>query len=196
MLESIITIKAFKHPAVLAALFLISGVANAIQPGVENLARCLHGQVKSAGCEQTLANYWKVEELINQAAQKEGMEPALMKALVAIESSYNYQAGSHAGARGLTQVMPATGLGLGVEPNALWHPQTNLAAGTKYLAMQWRTFGDWRLALAAYNAGPQAVMKYRGIPPYPETQAYVTHVLWMYKLFKDKENAVKTATIQ
>ena len=187
---------AAKKFATLLCLLFICNVAYAVQPGVENLAKCLLGQIKSTSCDQTLANYWRVESLISQAARQEGMDPALMKALVAIESSYNYQALSGAGARGLTQVMPATGISLGVEPNSLWHPQTNLAAGTHYLATQGRTFGDWRLALAAYNAGPEAVKRYQGVPPYPETQAYVYHVLWMYSLFKQHEKNAKSLAAQ
>lgn len=101
---------------------------------------------------------------------------ALFNALIAQESGWNPRAGSHAGAQGLTQLMPGTAAGLGVKN--VWNPQQNLTGGARYLAQQLRTFGgDIRKALAAYNAGPGAVQKYGGIPPYAETQNYVSKIM-------------------
>ena len=78
------------------------------------------------------------------------------------------------GRLGLAQLMPHTARPLGVNPH---DPGQNLDGGARYLSQQYRRFGDWRLALAAYNAGPEAVERYRGIPPYAETQNYVKAIL-------------------
>lgn len=98
----------------------------------------------------------------------------LFQALVRAESGFNPDAVSPAGARGLAQLMPDTAAALGV---AIDDPRENLDGGARYLLMQMETFGSLELALAAYNAGPEAVRKYSGVPPYAETQAYVTRVL-------------------
>lgn len=94
--------------------------------------------------------------------------------LVTRESGWNPGAVSHKGAIGLAQLMPDTARLLRVDPN---DPIQNLDGGARYLAQQYRAFGDWRLALAAYNAGPGAVQKHGGVPPYAETAAYVTAIL-------------------
>ncbi len=109
---------------------------------------------------------------ITAAAKANGVDPALLAGLVKQESGFKPDAGSHAGARGLTQLMPATAAGLGVT-NVL-DPVQNLNGGAKYLKQQLDAFkGDTALALAAYNAGPGAVQRFGGIPPYSETQNYV-----------------------
>jgi len=109
---------------------------------------------------------------ITAAAKANGVDPALLAGLVKQESGFKADAGSHAGARGLTQLMPATAAGLGVT-NVL-DPVQNLNGGAKYLKQQLDAFnGDTALALAAYNAGPGAVKRFGGIPPYAETQNYV-----------------------
>lgn len=113
--------------------------------------------------------------LADRIARQNGIPPALFRRLIGAESSWNPTAGSNMGARGLAQLMPATARGLGVR-NIL-DPQQNLTGGARYLAQQYRTFGRWDLALAAYNAGPGAVRRYNGIPPFRETQAYVPRVL-------------------
>lgn len=152
---------------------------------VYSLALCLTGKVQSASCATTIKNYWQHNATIIRAAKEEGIEPELLLSVVAIESRFNHQAISPKGARSLAQIMPTTGYALGVSNDAwLMDPYVNLRAGARYLAMMWRQFGDWRLAIAAYNAGPGAVQRYRGIPPYQETQAYVQDVLWMYALIK------------
>lgn len=115
--------------------------------------------------------------LIAQSAKKHGVSPSLIAAVIRAESAFNAKAVSHAGARGLMQVMPSTARSLGVNPKELFVPAVAIDTGTRYLAMQLREFGDLRLALAAYNAGPGAVKKYgRKIPPYKETQDYVEKV--------------------
>ena len=108
------------------------------------------------------------------AARRNGIPEDLFLRLVTQESGWNPQARSHKGATGLAQLMPGTARLLGVDPR---DPAQNLDGGARYLAEQYRAFGDWRLALAAYNAGPEAVRKYGGIPPYRETQNYVVAIL-------------------
>ena len=99
---------------------------------------------------------------------------ALFLALIQQESAWNSKARSHVGAIGLTQLMPGTATDLRVDPH---DPVQNLHGGAKYLREQYDRFGDWRLALAAYNAGPGAVKKYGGVPPYRETRNYVRRIL-------------------
>jgi len=113
---------------------------------------------------------------IDAAAASNGIDPALLKGLVSQESGFDPNARSGAGALGLTQLMPGTAAGLGVT-NPL-DPAQSLQGGAKYLRQQLDRFGgDEKLALAAYNAGPGAVQKYGGVPPYRETQNYVNSVL-------------------
>lgn len=104
------------------------------------------------------------------AARKHGVPEDLFLRLVQQESGWNPNARSHKGAQGLAQLMPGTAAKLGV--NAA-DPVQNLDGGARYLRLMYNTFGDWRLALAAYNAGPGAVSKYKGVPPYRETTNYV-----------------------
>jgi hypothetical protein len=112
---------------------------------------------------------------VKAAAQRYRINPALFRALVQQESGGNQNARSKAGAIGETQLMPATARGLGVDP---YNQQQNLDGGAKYLRQQLDRFGgDVRKALAAYNAGPGAVQKYNGVPPYAETQHYVATIL-------------------
>jgi hypothetical protein len=113
--------------------------------------------------------------LIYEKAQKYGLPPKLLYELVRQESGFNPRAKSPAGAMGLTQLMPATAKSLGVTDP--YDPEQNLDAGARYLRQQLDRFGRIDLALAAYNAGPGAVQKYGGIPPYKETQAYVQKIL-------------------
>jgi soluble lytic murein transglycosylase-like protein len=107
------------------------------------------------------------------AARKHGVPEDLFLRLVQQESNWNPKAKSHKGALGLAQLMPQTAKSLGVDPTV---PVENLEGGARYLARQFRKFGSWRLALAAYNAGPEAVEKHGGVPPYKETQAYVLKI--------------------
>jgi soluble lytic murein transglycosylase-like protein len=113
---------------------------------------------------------------IDAAAASNGIDPALLKGLVSQESGFDPNARSGAGALGLTQLMPGTASSLGVT-NPL-DPAQSLQGGAKYLRQQLDRFGgDERLALAAYNAGPGAVARYGGVPPYRETQNYVNSVM-------------------
>ena len=108
------------------------------------------------------------------AARRHGVPEDLFLRLVQQESGWNDKALSHKGAIGLSQLMPGTARTLGVDPN---DPVQNLDGGARYLATQYRAFKSWRLALAAYNAGPGAVQKYDGVPPYKETKNYV-RIIW------------------
>lgn len=113
---------------------------------------------------------------ITAAATKYGIDPALLAGLVKQESGFNPSARSSAGASGLTQLMPGTARELGVTDPT--DPVQALEGGAKYLRQQLDRFGgDERLALAAYNAGPGAVQRFGGVPPYAETQHYVKTVL-------------------
>jgi soluble lytic murein transglycosylase-like protein len=112
---------------------------------------------------------------ITAAATKYGLDPALLKGLIRQESNFNASARSGAGAQGLTQLMPGTAASLGVDAS---DPAQAIDGGARYLKQQLDRFGgDPSQALAAYNAGPGAVAKYGGIPPYAETQNYVQKVL-------------------
>lgn len=108
--------------------------------------------------------------MAKDAAQRHGIPVDLFLRLVQQESGWNPTAVSHKGAMGLAQLMPATARSLRVDPK---DPAQNLEGGARYLKQQFKTFGSWRLALAAYNAGPGAVRKYDGIPPFKETRNYV-----------------------
>jgi soluble lytic murein transglycosylase-like protein len=113
-------------------------------------------------------------EVAKAAARKHGIPEDLFLRLVQQESGWNAGAVSVKGATGLAQLMPGTAKALGVDID---DPDQNLNGGARYLRMQYDKFGSWRLALAAYNAGPQAVEKHDGIPPYEETRNYVKVIL-------------------
>jgi soluble lytic murein transglycosylase-like protein len=108
--------------------------------------------------------------MARSAAERHGVPVDLFLRLVQQESGWNPGAVSHKGALGLAQLMPGTAARLRVDPA---DPEQNLEGGARYLMIQYREFGTWQLALAAYNAGPGAVKKYGGIPPYKETMNYV-----------------------
>jgi soluble lytic murein transglycosylase-like protein len=121
--------------------------------------------------------------MIEAAAKKYGVDPALLAGLVKAESNFNPNAKSGAGAQGLTQLMPATARGLGVTNS--FDPAQALDGGAKFLGGLLKQFkGNESLALAAYNAGPGAVQKFGGIPPYEETQRYVPKVLGFATQFR------------
>lgn len=118
------------------------------------------------------------DDAVGDAAKRHRIDPKLLHALVAIESSYRPGAVSRAGAGGLTQLMPGTADDLGVRDR--FEPRANLMGGADYLARQLVRFGDVRLALAAYNAGPDRVARLGRIPRIAETEAYVAAVVECY----------------
>lgn len=117
-----------------------------------------------------------IQDLIGPIAARYNLSPELLRGVVAAESGFDPRAVSPAGAMGLMQLMPVTARALGV--NDPFDPAANLDGGARYLRQLLDRFqGDTRLALAAYNAGPGAVERYHGVPPYKETRAYVQRVL-------------------
>jgi hypothetical protein len=123
---------------------------------------------------------------ISAAAKTHAVSPSLVEAVIRAESGYNPQAKSTVGALGLMQLMPATAKDLGVQSPL--EPKQNIEGGTKYLSQLMKKYdGNKTLAIAAYNAGPAAVDKYQGIPPYRETQAYVKKVLHYEAQFKAEQ---------
>lgn len=120
-----------------------------------------------------------LEHLTQRYARDNNLSPTLVQAVMQVESGYNTRARSSKGAMGLMQLMPETARELGVRDP--WDPAQNVAGGARYLRQQLDRFGDLTLALAAYNAGPTAVTRYQGVPPYKETQRYVQKVLSLYR---------------
>lgn len=120
------------------------------------------------------------ERMVDAAARRHGLDPALVRAVVAVESGFQPQAVSPKGAQGLMQLMPATARDLGVmDP---FDPASNLDGGSRYLStLVARYDGDLSKALAAYNAGMGAVARHGGVPPYAETRTYVNRVLSRYQ---------------
>lgn len=153
----------------------------------EKLAKQYSGSVKltpkykkgAAGLEEVVPQYagdyqGEYLELAKEAARKHGVPEDLFLRLVQQESGWNAGAVSVKGATGLAQLMPDTAAMLGVDIDS---PEQNLEGGARYLRMMYDKFGTWKLALAAYNAGPGAVEEHEGIPPYAETESYVKAIL-------------------
>jgi soluble lytic murein transglycosylase-like protein len=121
------------------------------------------------------------DPLVVRVGRESGVPPALVKAVIHVESAFDPRAISLKGAMGLMQLMPATAKNFGVaQPFAA---EQNVEGGTRYLRALRERFGNWTMALAAYNAGPDAVTRFGGIPPYRETQQYVRQVLTYYRQY-------------
>lgn len=116
----------------------------------------------------------EVVRLIRESSVRHAVPAQIVEAVAWQESRFNHAAVSSKGARGVMQLLPTTASDLGVDPADL---RGNIDGGAAYLAQQLRRFGDVKLALAAYNAGPMAVQRYGGVPPYAETQSYVRAIM-------------------
>ncbi|RKX61388.1 MAG: lytic transglycosylase [Thermodesulfobacteriota bacterium] len=128
-------------------------------------------------------NYSEFEEIISETATRYGLDPDLIKAIIQIESGWIPDARSSKGAIGLMQLMPETSSDLAMSNP--FDPKANIRGGTKYLSRLIERFrGNLVLALAAYNAGPKKVERYKGIPPYPETRKYVRNVLKQWQKYR------------
>ena len=134
---------------------------------------------KASGATEKVSTREQIKGLVSRISKKHGVDEKLVNALIKQESGFNPNAKSKVGAMGLMQLMPATAKGLGVT-NAM-DPEQNVEGGVKYLKSMLNKYnGNVILALAAYNAGPGAVDKYDGVPPYKETQNYVKSILSNY----------------
>ncbi len=126
-----------------------------------------------------------IDRYVSTNAQALGIDPALIEAIIANESGFDPKATSRAGARGLMQLMPQTAAGLGVTDP--YDAAQNIRGGARYLRTLLDRFGDVELAVAAYNAGPAAVERFGGVPPYAETRSYVRKVLAHYRELRSRE---------
>jgi soluble lytic murein transglycosylase len=119
------------------------------------------------------------EHIISQASQRFSVERSLIKAVIKAESDFDHRAISSKGAQGLMQLMPETADEMDVSD--AFNPEENIFGGTRYLGLMLERFSkDKRLALAAYNAGPERVEEYKGVPPFPETATFIERVLKYY----------------
>lgn len=126
----------------------------------------------------------ELEPVIARAAERYGVDPAIVKAVIRAESGFRSDAVSRVGAQGLMQLMPGTARALGVDPT---DAEQNIDGGTRYLRQQMDRFGSLELALAAYNAGPASVIRHGGMPPYAETHSYVAEVLRNVSAYSEHE---------
>jgi len=125
----------------------------------------------------------KYDGIIRQASERFRMDPNLVKAVIRAESAFDHKAVSRKGAQGLMQLMPDTADKMDV--NNPFNPEENIFGGTRYLGMLMDRFkNNTRLALAAYNAGPESVEAYRGVPPFPETRTFVKRVMQYYEEYR------------
>jgi soluble lytic murein transglycosylase-like protein len=136
-----------------------------------------------------------IDRCVLADSRAEAIDPALIEAIIANESGFDSRATSRAGARGLMQLMPQTAASLGVvDP---YDVAQNVRGGTKYLRELLDCFGDVELAVAAYNAGPAAVERYGGVPPYAETRRYVRSVMARYReLQSPRAGVLNSATLR
>jgi len=173
------------HDGNLVAVSLSAGAASARTPPKQEAA---------AKGETSVAASPEISRILGELARRHGVSPALVKAVVTVESSFDPKAVSAKGARGLMQLMPGTAADLGVDD--LYDPRGNLDGGIRHLrGLLDRFDGDLRLALAAYNAGEEAVRRNGGVPPYPETREYVRRVLEQYERWQRAAPEGPTKTV-
>ena len=154
-----------------------NGIAHFTNAPTTPQYRLLQPGVLPPTARLTAAN---MSELIDAFAAESELDPALIRAVIQVESNFNRKAVSPKGAQGLMQLMPATIWRLSV--GDAYDPHENIGAGVRYLRQLLDRFqGDLTLTLAAYNAGENAVLRYKGVPPYQETRDYVAKVLSLYR---------------
>ncbi len=132
------------------------------------------GDGRQSRTHELAASLFPVNRLIDEAAIRYDLDPLLVHSVIQVESNYNPFAVSPRGAQGLMQLMPDTATRLAVKDT--FNPWENIDGGVRYLKYLFALFGDSKLALAAYNAGEGAVLKYGGVPPYHETNQYISKV--------------------
>ena len=152
------------------------------------LSDCLNSQTAiNPACTVQIIRFESQHAYVPEIASNVGIDPELLLAVIAVESGYNDLKRTDRGGIGPMQVTAIAAQDLGINDlTYLLSDKENVRAGSHYLRKMMLRFGDWRLALAAYNAGPGAVQRYRGIPPYRETQGYVKQVLWWYMTLKNR----------
>ena len=151
-----------------------------------SLSDCLLGnRAQLVACTSQIVRLESQYAYVPQIARDAGIDPALILAVIAVESGYAQLKLTDRGGIGPMQITSIAARELGINDlTYLLSDTVNVQTGTRYLQKMMHQFGDWRLALAAYNAGPGAVIRNKGIPPYRETQAYVQQVLWWYVSIK------------
>jgi len=163
------------------------GFASALQSATASASPVAYSA--SAGAAGGSTPY---DALIAQSAQRYGIDPAVLHGLIQQESGFDPSARSSAGAAGLTQLMPGTASSLGVSDPL--NPAESIEGGARYLSQMMARFGgNITDALAAYNAGPGAVAQYGGVPPYAETQGYVSKVLGYAEAFRQSQSGTGAA---
>jgi soluble lytic murein transglycosylase-like protein len=176
VLPGLVTREIYLPPKVIAPPLVMAG-------RVEKPSKALLARIRLSKRAKIKPVNRHFRKLIHQAADRHGIEPAMIKAIIMAESSFDPKAVSNRGALGLMQLMPQTAESLGVAD--AFDPGNNIDAGARYLRQLLNHFrGDIELALAAYNAGIQNVLNHRGIPPYKATQSYVEKVLTYYEHYK------------
>jgi soluble lytic murein transglycosylase-like protein len=177
------------------AIFIIGTVALIIIPGIchnyNNFQPSNNHSTYRAAISQRPAEKpdYLFHSIIQEASSRYQIDPALIRAIIMAESSYNPKAISKKGARGLMQLMPATAKALGVEDS--FNPEHNIYGGVKYFKQLLDRFdGDTSMALAAYNAGSRKVRQYQGIPPFKATHYYIKRVVSYYDRYKAEMDSV------
>ncbi|MBW2631592.1 MAG: lytic transglycosylase domain-containing protein [Deltaproteobacteria bacterium] len=176
-------------------VFIIGTIALFLVPGIfhsyNNLQPSDNYSTYRAAVSQQPAEQpdYLFHTIIQEASNRYQVDPALIRAIIMAESSYNPRAISRKGARGLMQLMPATAKALGVEDS--FNPEHNIYGGVKYFKQLLDRFdGDTRMALAAYNAGSRKVRQYQGVPPFKATHYYIKRVFSYYDHYKAEMNSV------
>lgn len=151
-------------------------------------AGAVHAERSRQRSKLSPARYSQFDDPIRQAAVLYHIPESLVRAMIHVESDYSPTAVSRVGARGLMQLMPATAKGMGVVD--AFDARQNIFGGTRYLRILANRFsGDLVLTIAGYHAGPGAIAKYDGVPPYRTTQSYVRMVLKQYRKYRRRENS-------